>query len=81
MEVSGQLHAPATLPSGKEPGTHWRGGWGGGAQSRSGRSGGEERKSHHYPSRESNSGRGAFSLVFILTWGTPIISHPVSYLI
>jgi len=27
MEVSGQLHAPATLPSGKEPGTHWMGGW------------------------------------------------------
>jgi hypothetical protein len=28
MEVSGQLHAPATLPPGKEPlGTHWIGRW------------------------------------------------------
>jgi hypothetical protein len=28
MEVSGQLHSPATLPPGKEPlGTHWVGGW------------------------------------------------------
>jgi hypothetical protein len=28
MEVSGQLHAPATLLPGKEPpGTHWIGGW------------------------------------------------------
>jgi hypothetical protein len=28
MEVSGQLHAPAALPPGKEPpGTHWIGGW------------------------------------------------------
>jgi hypothetical protein len=28
MEVSGQLHASAALPSGKEPpGTHWIGGW------------------------------------------------------
>jgi hypothetical protein len=28
MEVSGQLHTPATLPPGKEPpGTHWIGGW------------------------------------------------------
>jgi hypothetical protein len=28
MEVSGQLHAPAALPPGKEPpGTHWKGGW------------------------------------------------------
>jgi hypothetical protein len=26
MEVSGQLHAPAALPQGKEPGTHWIGG-------------------------------------------------------
>jgi hypothetical protein len=27
MEVSGQLHAPAALPSGRAPGTHWIGGW------------------------------------------------------
>jgi hypothetical protein len=28
MEVSGQLHAPAALPPGKEPpGSHWIGGW------------------------------------------------------
>jgi hypothetical protein len=28
LEVSGQLHAPAALPPGKEPpGTHWIGGW------------------------------------------------------
>jgi hypothetical protein len=25
--MSGQLHAAATLPPGKEPRTHWRGGW------------------------------------------------------
>jgi hypothetical protein len=35
MEVSGELHAPATLPPGKErPDTHWIGGWVG-PQSRS----------------------------------------------
>jgi hypothetical protein len=28
MEVSGQRHALATLyPRGKDPGTHWTGGW------------------------------------------------------
>jgi hypothetical protein len=28
MEVSGQHRAPATLcPRGKDPGTHWTGGW------------------------------------------------------
>jgi hypothetical protein len=28
MGVSGQHHAPATLyPRGKDPGTHWIGGW------------------------------------------------------
>jgi hypothetical protein len=27
MEVGGQRHAPATLPPGKEPGTHFIGGW------------------------------------------------------
>jgi hypothetical protein len=26
MEVSGQLHAQAALPPGKDPGTHWIGG-------------------------------------------------------
>jgi hypothetical protein len=29
MEMSGQLHVPASLPPGKEPVTHWIGGWGG----------------------------------------------------
>jgi hypothetical protein len=27
LEVSGQLHAPATLLLGKETQYHWRGGW------------------------------------------------------
>jgi len=27
MEVSGQLHALATLSRGKDPGIHWIGGW------------------------------------------------------
>jgi hypothetical protein len=28
MEVSGQFHAPAALPTGETaPGTHWLGGW------------------------------------------------------
>jgi len=27
MEVSGQHHAPAVLPSGKNPTTHWIRGW------------------------------------------------------
>jgi len=27
MEVSGQLHAPAALPQGKNPCYHWIGGW------------------------------------------------------
>jgi hypothetical protein len=27
MVMSGQLHAPATLPQGKAPGTHWVGDW------------------------------------------------------
>jgi hypothetical protein len=42
MEVCGQFHAPAALPPEKEsPGTHWVGSWGGGTQSRFGRSGGK----------------------------------------
>jgi hypothetical protein len=51
MEVSGQLHAPATLPQGKSP-------WYtlerrmGGTQSRSGRSG-EEKNSQPRPEIES----------------------------
>lgn len=28
MEVDHQQHAPAALPLGKIPGTHWTGGWG-----------------------------------------------------
>jgi hypothetical protein len=27
MGVGGQLHAPAALPQGKRPGTHYIGGW------------------------------------------------------
>jgi len=27
MEVSGQLHAPAALPTERAPDTHWIGGW------------------------------------------------------
>jgi hypothetical protein len=27
MEVSGHLHAPATLYQGNSPGKHWIGGW------------------------------------------------------
>jgi len=27
MEVSGQLHAPTTLPRAKKPHTHWTGDW------------------------------------------------------
>jgi len=27
MQVNGELHAPATVPRGKNPGTHWVGGW------------------------------------------------------
>jgi len=27
IEVSGQLHAPATLPKRTSPSTHWIGGW------------------------------------------------------
>jgi len=27
VEVNGQLHAPADLPSGKSPGAHWIGKW------------------------------------------------------
>lgn len=27
MEASGQLHAPAALPAGKDRGTHWIGDW------------------------------------------------------
>jgi hypothetical protein len=36
MWVGGQLHAPAALPPGKRPGTHFTGGWVG-PQGRSGR--------------------------------------------
>jgi hypothetical protein len=27
MEMSSQIHAPIALPSRKNPGTHWIGGW------------------------------------------------------
>jgi hypothetical protein len=51
MEVSGQLHAPATLPSGKEPLVP-TGQEAGGPQNRSGR-GGEEKNSQPPPGIES----------------------------
>jgi hypothetical protein len=63
MEVSGQLHAPTALPTDKElpmPNEQEARR----AQSRSGR-GGEEKNAR--PCRESNTGRLARSLVFILT--------------
>jgi hypothetical protein len=47
MEVSGQLHAPATLPPGKEPLVPT------GPQNRSGR-GGEEKNTHPPPEIEPN---------------------------
>jgi hypothetical protein len=50
MEVSGQLHAPAALPPGKEP-RHPLGRRLGGPQSRSGR-GGEEKNSQPPPGIE-----------------------------
>jgi hypothetical protein len=49
MEVSGQLHAPATLPPGEEPLEPMRLG---GPQNRFGR-GGEEKNSHPLPGLES----------------------------
>jgi len=27
MDVSGEIHAPAPLPQGESPGTHWIGDW------------------------------------------------------
>jgi hypothetical protein len=50
MEVSGQLQAQAALPQGKDPGTHWTGGWVG---SRAGLDAVEQRKIS-CPCRESN---------------------------
>jgi len=54
MEVSGQLNAPTALPPGRDPGICRRLG---GPQSRSGPSGGKEKKSHHCPCLESNLDR------------------------
>jgi hypothetical protein len=64
MEVSGQLHAPATLLPGKKP-RHPLDRRLGGSQSRSGR-GGEEKNSP-FPCKESNPGRPARSVVIVLT--------------
>jgi hypothetical protein len=65
MEVSGQLHAPATLPPGKNPccplDRRLEG-----PQSWSGR-GGEEKNSHHCPCQELKPCGPARSLVTILT--------------
>jgi hypothetical protein len=53
MEVSGQLHASAALPTGKSPpSTHWIGGW---VDPRVGLDAVEKRKILHC--RESNPGR------------------------
>jgi hypothetical protein len=65
MEVSGQLHAPAALPSGKDPSTHWIGRW---VDSAAGLNEMAERKSLS-PCRESKPGRLARNLVTILGYG------------
>jgi hypothetical protein len=65
MEVSGQLHAPATLPPGKSP-RHLLDKMLGEPQSLSGL-GGEETQFHHYPCQEFNLGRPASKLVSVLT--------------
>jgi hypothetical protein len=57
MEVSGQIHAPAALPPGKEhAGKHLIGGWVG---LRAGLGAVECRKKIPCPCRESNPGRPA----------------------
>jgi len=61
MEVSGQLHSPAALITGKEPPVPL-----GGPQDRYG-FGSEYKNFHHCLSRELNPGRPARSLVCILT--------------
>jgi len=61
MEVSDQIHAPAALTLGKSPLFPLNRRLDG-PQSRSGCDG-KERKSFHWPCRESNPGRPACSLV------------------
>jgi hypothetical protein len=62
MKVSGQLHASAALPPGKEPpGTYWIGDW---VIPRAGLVAVKKRKI--LPCRESNPGRPARSPVSIL---------------
>jgi hypothetical protein len=78
MEVSGQLHAPAALPLGESPLYML-----GGPQSRSGRGGQEEEKSHCCTCWESHPGRPAPSLVPTLTelphlLGTQCLSANIS---
>jgi hypothetical protein len=65
MEVNGQLHALAALPRGKSL-RYPLGRRLGGPNSRFGH-GGEEKRSLHWPSRESNRGLPARSVVTILT--------------
>jgi hypothetical protein len=64
--VSGQLHAPAALPPGKEPpGTHWIGGW---VDLRAGLNEMEKRKFLTLPGLELRPlGRPAHKLVAIPT--------------
>jgi hypothetical protein len=60
MEVSGQLHAPAALPPGKEsPGIHWIGGWVG---PRAGLDATEKREALHC--RKSNPGPSLYQLSY-----------------
>jgi len=62
MDVSGQLHATAALPPGKEPpGTHWIGGWVGSGAGLDMVS----KKKIPSPSRESNHDRPVRGLVIL----------------
>jgi hypothetical protein len=60
MEASGQLHVPAALPPGKDPGTYWIGSWVG---PRAGLDTETAKKSNLYPCRESNPDHPVRSLV------------------
>jgi hypothetical protein len=75
MEVSGQLHAPAAIPSVKAPGTRWIGGWVG---SRAGLDAMETRIS--FPWRTSNPGRPARSCRYT-DWDTYLYRHIYIYII
>jgi hypothetical protein len=62
-KVNGQLHAPAALLQGKDPGIQWTGGWVGPI---AGLDTVAKRKNHH-PCRESNAGRPTHRSATILT--------------